>query len=61
MTRRSELSHRLGETKARLQTRVAARLFSTRGSRVDRWLNRLLKAEQDTPYSDPDLEHPVQR
>ncbi len=61
MTQRSEFAHRVAEAKARLQMRLAARLFSTRANAFDRWLKRLLKAEQATPYSDPELEHAPDR
>ena len=57
MTQRSEFAHRLAEGKARLQMRLAGRLFSLQDSAVNRLIKRLLGAEQKVPYSDPELEH----
>ena len=58
MTQRSEFAHRLAEFKARLQMKLAGRLFSLKDSTVNRAVKKLLGAEQKEPYSDPELEHP---
>ena len=58
MTQRSETAHRIAEFKARLQMKLAARLFSTEDTALNRLLKRLLGAERKEPYSDPELEHP---
>ena len=58
MTARTEIAHRLAETKAQLMTRVAAHLFSQRDTLVTRLVKKLLKADQPAQYVDPDLEHP---
>ena len=58
MTQRSELAHRVAEFKARLQMKLAARLFSMQDTASNRLLKRLLGAQRKAPYSDPELEHP---
>ena len=58
MTQRSELSHRRAELKARLQTSIAARLFSRSRTGLDGLVKKLMKADGAPTYMDPDLEHP---
>ena len=58
MTARSEWQHRVAETKARLMTKMAGHLFSRRDTAVTRLVKKLMKADRDAEYTDPDLEHP---
>ncbi len=58
MTQRTETAHRIAEFKARLQMKLAARLFSTQDTAVNRLVKKLLGAEAKEPYNDPELEHP---
>ena len=58
MTQRTEFAHRIAEFKARLQMKLAARLFSKKDAAVNRLVKRLLGADSKEPYNDPELEHP---
>ncbi len=58
MTARSEWAHRVAETRARLMTRLAAYLFSKHDTAMTRLVKKLMKADRDADYTDPELEHP---
>ena len=58
MTARSEWAHRVAETRARLMTKMAAHLFSKRDTATTRLVKKLMKADRDAEYTDPELEHP---
>lgn len=58
MTTRSEWAHRLAETKAQFTMKTAAYLFSRRDTTMTRLVKKLLKADKDAEYTDPELEHP---
>ena len=58
MTKRTAWQHRIAETRARTLTKLAGYLFSRRDTAMTRLVKKLLKADRDAEYSDPDLEHP---
>ncbi len=61
MTSRTEWQHRLAEMKARMTMKVAGYLFSKRHTAMTRLVKKLMRADRDAEYTDPDLEHPPTR
>ena len=61
MTSRTEWQHRLVEMKTRMTMKMAGYLFSKRDTAMTRLVKKLMKADRDAEYTDPDLEHPPTR
>ena len=58
MTKRTELAHRVRETKARMTMRLASHMFSLRDTPMTRFVKKRMKVDKAPEYTDPDLEHP---
>jgi len=60
MTKRSELQQRIAETKARLMSNVANRVFSSKHTGIDGLAKRLILGKPKPMKSDPELEHELE-